>query len=308
MLIRPIAHYPLRITLLRFHSLAHHADTPTVNLITSSLPDAAPSDEQASSPPAVWARGLTRVFGKQTAVDNVDLAIQPGEFYGLLGQNGAGKTTTIKLIVGLLRPNSGTGGIGEFDTWREPLEVKRRIGVLPEEFNLYERLTGAELLDFTAAMHGLDRTDAAVRRDELLAMLDLEEAAGKLVGDYSRGMRKKVALAAAIIHRPPVLFLDEPFEGVDPVSARLIQGLLRRYTAQGATIVFSSHEMYLVERLCTRIGIMQRGRMVIESTPQELCEKMGVESVEDAFILAVGGDLHNEGLTWLDGSAGSKHV
>jgi ABC-2 type transport system ATP-binding protein len=280
------------------------ADTAPVNLTAFPL-SAATADGQVP-PPAVWARSLTRVFGKETAVDRIDLAIQPGEFYGLLGQNGAGKTTTIKMIVGLLRPNQGTAGIGEFDTWRQPLEVKKRIGVLPEEFNLYERLTGAELLDFTSAMHGLEREDAAVRRDELLAMLDLEEAAGKLIGDYSRGMRKKVALAAAIIHRPPVLFLDEPFEGVDPVSARLIQDLLRRYTAQGATIVFSSHEMYLVERLCTRIGIMQRGRMVVESTPQELREAMGVDSVEDAFILAVGGTVRREGVTWLDGSAGSR--
>ena len=271
--------------------------------LISPLADAAHANGQ-SPPPAVWARGLTRRFGKQTAVDAIDLAIQPGEFYGLLGQNGAGKTTTIKMIVGLLRPNQGTAGIGEFETWRQPLEVKKRIGVLPEEFNLYERLTGAELLDFTAAMHGLDREDASSRRDELLAILDLEDAAGKLVGDYSRGMRKKVALAAAIIHRPPVLFLDEPFEGVDPVSARLIQDLLRRYTAQGATIVFSSHEMYLVERLCTRLGIMQSGRMVIEATPQELCTQMGVESVEDAFIVAVGRELTSGGLAWFDGSSG----
>lgn len=278
-----------------------------MNLITSPLADAAQANGQIP-PPAVWAKGLTRRFGKQTAVDAIDLAIQPGEFYGLLGQNGAGKTTTIKMIVGLLRPNQGIAGIGEFDTWRQPLEVKKRIGVLPEEFNLYERLTGAELLDFTAAMHGLARDDASSRRDELLAILDLEDAAGKLVGDYSRGMRKKVALAAAIIHRPPVLFLDEPFEGVDPVSARLIQDLLRRYTAQGATIVFSSHEMYLVERLCTRLGIMQRGRMVIEATPQELCTRMGVESVEDAFIVAVGRELTSEGLAWFDGSSGSKPV
>lgn len=278
-----------------------------MNLITSPLADAVHNNGQ-SPPPAIWSKGLTRKFGKQTAVDEIDLAIQPGEFYGLLGQNGAGKTTTIKMIVGLLRPNEGTAGVGEFDTWRQPLEVKKRIGVLPEEFNLYERLTGAELLDFTAAMHGLDRGDAITRRDELLTMLDLDEAAGKLVGDYSRGMRKKVALAAAIIHGPPVLFLDEPFEGVDPVSARLIQDLLRRYTSQGATIVFSSHEMYLVERLCTRIGIMQRGRMVIEATPQELCVRMGVQSVEDAFILAVGGELTNKGLAWLDGSFGSRPV
>lgn len=276
-----------------------------MNLLASPLSAAVPSHAKGT-PPAVWTRSLTRVFGKETAVDHIDLAIGAGEFYGLLGQNGAGKTTTIKMIVGLLRPTAGTGGIGEFDTWQQPLEVKRRIGVLPEEFNLYERLTGAELLDFTAAMHGLAREEAITRRDELLALLDLEEAGGKLVGDYSRGMRKKVALAAAIIHRPPVLFLDEPFEGVDPLSARLIQNLLRGYTAQGATIVFSSHEMYLVERLCTRIGIMQRGRMVIESTPRELCEAMGVESVEDAFILAVGGALRSEGGRWLDGSAGSK--
>jgi ABC-2 type transport system ATP-binding protein len=208
------------------------------------------------------------------------------------------------MIVGLLRPNAGTSGIGEFETWKQPLEVKKRIGVLPEEFNLYERLTGSELLDFTSAMHGLERQDAVARRDELLDLLDLSEAAGKLVGDYSRGMRKKVALAAAIIHRPPVLFLDEPFEGVDPVSARLIQDLLRRYTAQGATIVFSSHEMYLVERLCTRIGIMQRGSLVVEETPRGLCERLGVDTVEDAFILAVGGGTSTEGLAWLQNSPG----
>jgi ABC-2 type transport system ATP-binding protein len=153
-------------------------------------------------------------------------------------------------------------------------------------------------------MHGLSRDETTSRRQELLALLDLTEAAGKLVGDYSRGMRKKVALAAAIIHRPPVLFLDEPFEGVDPVSARLIQDLLRRYTTQGATIVFSSHEMYLVERLCTRIGIMQKGRLLVEDTPAGLCERMGVDSVEDAFIMAVGGDTSTEGLGWLHSSAG----
>lgn len=240
--------------------------------------------------PAVWARGLVRKFGKKTAVDHVDLAIRPGEFYGLLGQNGAGKTTTIKSIVGLLRPTAGTVGIGEFDTWEHPTEVKSRIGVLPEEFNLYERLTGAELLDFTAAMHGLSRDQAKTRRDELLALLDLEADGATLIGDYSRGMRKKVALGAAIIHRPPVLFLDEPFEGVDAVSARLIRNLLQQAAQGGTTIVFSSHEMHLVEKLCTRIGIMVAGRLTIDDTPTGLCERMGVENVEDAFITAVGGN------------------
>jgi ABC-2 type transport system ATP-binding protein len=260
--------------------------------------------EPSADAPAVWAEGLVRRFGKSIAVDHLDLAIHPGEFYGLLGQNGAGKTTTIKMIVGLLRPNEGRAGIGQFDTWESPVEVKRRIGVLPEEFNLYERLTGAELLDFAAAMHGLSKHEAHERRDELLDLLDLEGDASKLVGDYSRGMRKKVALAAAIIHRPDVLFLDEPFEGVDVVSARLIQQLLQRYTAQGATIVFSAHEMHLVEKLCTRIGIMVHGRLAIDDTPEGLCRRTGTETVEDAFIAAVGGETETEGLKWLDGSPG----
>lgn len=250
----------------------------------------ADSLDETSTQPAVWARGLVRKFGKKIAVDHVDLSIRPGEFYGLLGQNGAGKTTTIKSIVGLLRPTEGSVGIGEFDTWENPTEVKSRIGVLPEEFNLYERLTGAELLDFTAAMHGLDREEARVRREELLALLDLEEDRGTLISDYSRGMRKKVALGAAIIHRPPVLFLDEPFEGVDAVSARLIRNLLQQAAQGGTTIVFSSHEMHLVERLCTRIGIMIHGSLTIDDTPRGLCERMGADTVEDAFIAAVGGN------------------
>jgi ABC-2 type transport system ATP-binding protein len=248
-----------------------------------------PVTEDARTPPAVWARGLVRKFGKTVAVDDVSLAVAPGEFFGLLGQNGAGKTTTIKVIVGLLRPHAGSVGIGEFDTWVSPTEVKARIGVLPEEFNLYERLTGAELLDFTAAMHGLKKPEAISRRDELLELLDLADAGSKLVGDYSRGMRKKVALGAAIIHRPPVLFLDEPFEGVDAVSGRLIRSLLRTAAEQGTTIIFSSHEMHLVEKLCTRIGIMVEGRLTIEDTPEGLCERMGADNVEDAFIAAVGG-------------------
>lgn len=258
----------------------------------------------AVTAPAVWARGLVRRFGKDTAVDGLDLSVRAGEFYGLLGQNGAGKTTTIKMIVGLLRPNAGRAGVGEFDTWKQPVEVKRRIGVLPEEFNLYERLTGAELLDFTAAMHGLGQSEAVSRRNELLELLDLADEAGKLVGDYSRGMRKKVALAAAIIHRPDVLFLDEPFEGVDALSARLIQRLLIRYTQGGATVVFSAHEMHLVERLCTRVGIMIHGRLAAEGTQQELCARYGADTIEDAFIAAVGGDDERGDIEWFHGSPG----
>ncbi len=252
---------------------------------------------------AVWARHLVRRFGAKTAVAGVDLAIAPGEFYGLLGPNGAGKTTTIRMIVGLLRPHQGSAGVGEFDTWRHPLEVKRRIGVLPEEFNLYERLTGAELLDFTAASFGLAKSEAVRRRNELLELLDLGAAADVLIADYSRGMRKKTALAAAVIHAPPVLFLDEPFEGVDAVSARLIRDLLQRYTAGGATVVFSSHVMDLVERLCTRIGIMVAGRLTVEATPQDLRRTYGADSVEDAFLKAVGAAELRGGLDWLGSSS-----
>lgn len=264
--------------------------------MTQPLTEAADSNIE-KAPPAVWAKGLVRKFGKNIAVDNVDLAIEPGEFYGLLGQNGAGKTTTIKTIVGLLRPTEGQVGIGEFNTWTHPTEVKARIGVLPEEFNLYERLTGAELLDFTAAMHGLSREEAATRRGELLDLLDLTDAGSKIIGDYSRGMRKKVALGAAIIHRPPVLFLDEPFEGVDAVSARLIRNLLQQAAAGGTTIVFSSHEMHLVQKLCTRIGIMVDGALTIEETPEGLCARTGHDNIEDAFIAAVGGNLEDDS-TW----------
>jgi ABC-2 type transport system ATP-binding protein len=268
--------------------------------VTQSLTETT-SIDHARNEPAVWTRGLVRKFGKTTAVDKVDLNVMPGEFYGLLGQNGAGKTTTIKCIVGLLRPTEGTAGIGQYDTWESPTEVKSRIGVLPEEFNLYERLTGAELLDFTASMHGLERDETVARRNELLAMLDLESAGSKLIGDYSRGMRKKVALGAAIIHKPPVLFLDEPFEGVDAVSARLIRNLLQQAAAGGTTIIFSSHEMHLVEKLCTRIGIMVEGRLTIEETPAGLCEVTGKDNVEDAFIAAVGGEDVDQ-LSWYENS------
>lgn len=262
------------------------------------------NEDRVANTAAVWTRNLTRRFGKETAVNDLSLNISPGEFYGLLGQNGAGKTTTIKMIVGLLRPTSGTAGVLGFDTWANPIEVKKRIGVLPEEFNLYERLSGAELLDFTASMHGISKAESVSRRDELLDLLDLTGAAHKLVGDYSRGMRKKVALAAAIIHRPQVLFLDEPFEGVDAVSARLIQGLLQRFTAQGATIVFSAHEMHLIEKLCTRVGIMIEGRLAVEDTLDGLMARTGGKTVEDAFIMAVGGETSSEGLKWFDGSSG----
>ena len=254
------------------------------------------TDNSSSS---IWTSGLTRTFGKKTAVEELTLEIPKGEFYGLLGPNGAGKTTTIKMIVGLLRPTRGSAGIGPYDTWADPIRIRRIVGVLPEEFNLYERLTANELLDFVASMHEIPGPDAVRRRGELLELLDLDEAAGELIADYSRGMRKKVALAAAVIHAPPVLFLDEPFEGVDAVSARLIKSLLVRYTERGATVVFSSHVMELVEKLCTRVGIMNQGRLLTDATPDELLAEYGASTIEEAFLAAVGAEESELSLEWL---------
>ena len=253
---------------------------------------------------SVWAAGLSRTFGRKTAVRGLDLEVGPGEFYGLLGPNGAGKTTTIRMIVGLLRPTRGTSGIGRWDTWANPIEVKRRIGVLPEEFNLYDRLTGHELLAFVGAAHRLPRSEGARRSSELLEVLDLGEAANELIADYSRGMRKKIALAAAVIHAPPVLFLDEPFEGVDAVSARMIKRLLQQFTESGATVIFSSHVMELVEKLCTRIGVMNHGELIADATPEQLRVAHGVDSIEEAFLAAVGAEESERDLSWLRASSG----
>ncbi|HYN89873.1 MAG TPA: ABC transporter ATP-binding protein, partial [Ardenticatenaceae bacterium] len=183
--------------------------------------------------PAIEALDLTRSFDKKVAVDHLNLAVAEGEFFGFLGPNGAGKSTTIKMLVGLLRPTSGTARIGGIDIWQQPLEAKRLLGVLPEGLNLYERLTGREFVRFVGAMYGLATPDAGARADELLDLMDLEGDADKLIVDYSQGMRKKTALAAALIHAPRVLFLDEPFESVDPVSAHTIRTVLQRHVASG---------------------------------------------------------------------------
>src|SRR6266516_7704525 len=174
----------------------------------------------SSVPPAIVARDLLRVFGQKTAVNHLNLAVQRGEFYGFLGPNGAGKSTTIKMLTGLLRPTAGTVEVGGVDVWKHPLQARALMGVLPEYLNIYERLSGKEFLVFAGHMYGVPETDIRRRAGELLQVLTLAEDADKLIVDYSVGMRKKIALAAAIIHRPEVLFLDEPFEGIDPVSSR----------------------------------------------------------------------------------------
>jgi ABC-2 type transport system ATP-binding protein len=253
------------------------------------------------SPTALSLRGLRKAFGPKLAVAGIDLDIPHGCFFGLVGPNGAGKTTTLSMVTGLLRPDAGVVVVDGVEVWRDPAAAKRRIGVLPEDLRLFERLTGAELLTYNGLLRGLPAATVEERAGELLEVLGLAEAAGTLVVDYSHGMRKKVALAAALLHAPRVLFLDEPFEAIDPVSARTIRGLLERHTAGGATVVLSSHVMALVERLCDRVGVMHRGRLIAEG-PTEVVA--GGRGLEDAFVELVGAGEAPEELGWLGTSSG----
>lgn len=257
------------------------------------------------STPAVEAIDLTRRFGEKTAVDHLDLAVAEGEFFGFLGPNGAGKSTTINMLVGLLRPTDGTARIGGIDIWERPLAAKRLLGVLPEGLNLYQRLTANEFVRFAGTMYGVPRDEVDGRASELLDLLDLTNDADKLIIDYSHGMRKKTALAAALIHAPRVLFLDEPFEGIDAISGRVIRDVLRRLQSQGTTIFFSSHILEVVERLCTRVGVIANGRLVAEGSIAELRQRAQTgeqTTLEDLFLRAVGAtdEIETEGkLSWL---------
>jgi ABC-2 type transport system ATP-binding protein len=219
---------------------------------------------------AIRTIGLTRRFGDFTAVDDVNLEVASGQFFGFLGPNGAGKSTTIKMLTGLLAPTSGRIEIVGSDLLSHPIEVKRQIGVVPEGMGLLGRLTGAEYLNFVGRMYGLDRQTAANRAAELLEFMSLANEPKKLVTDYSHGMQKKLALAAAVIHGPKVLFLDEPFEGVDAIAAGTLKAMLQSMIARGATIFLTSHVLEIVERLCSHVAIIHQGRLVAQGSLQEL--------------------------------------
>ena len=254
--------------------------------------------------PAIVARDLIRVFGQKAAVNHLNLTVRRGEFFGFLGPNGAGKSTTIKMMVGQLRPTSGIVLVGGIDVWKDPLQARALMGVLPEYLNLYERLTGKEFLTFAGHMYGVPEADIRRRSEELLHVLTLIDDADKLIVDYSVGMRKKIALAAALIHRPQVLFLDEPFEGIDPVSSRTIRDILRDLTHHGTTVFFSSHILEVVERLSTRVGIINQGILVAEGSLQELRERASGENkdatLEDIFLNVIGAREENHNLSWLE--------
>src|SRR5579884_1070700 len=273
-------------------------------LASEQMVQAAPSFMPESGAPAIVASDLVRVFGQKTAVDHLNLRVRRGEFFGFLGPNGAGKSTTIKMMVGQLRPTSGSVWVADVDVWKDPIQARSMMGVLPEYLNLYERLTGREFLKFAGHMYGLPDADVRQRAEELLHVLTLTDDADKLIVDYSVGMRKKVALAAAIIHRPQVLFLDEPFEGIDPVSSRVIRDILHELTRRNTTIFFSSHIMEVVERLCTRVGIINHGVLVAEGSIQELRELASGENknatLEDIFLNLIGAGRENLNLSWLE--------
>ena len=269
---------------------------PAISAATSVPAEAAVAPPIAAPPPApvVDLRGLRKTFGDKIAVDGVDLAVYPGEFFAFLGPNGAGKSTTIKMAAAMLRPTAGLARVFGIDASVHPLEVKRRIGVLPEEVQLYERLTPLETLELHGSLHGLRKEEIAKRSAELLDLLEL--AAGerrKMIVDFSMGMRKKVALACALLHAPRLLFLDEPFNGIDAVTTRAIKEVLSAAVQRGVTIFFSSHILEQVERLCTRIGVIDRGRLRALGDLAELRVAAGLgadASLEDVFVSLVGGE------------------
>jgi ABC-2 type transport system ATP-binding protein len=240
--------------------------------------------------PAIETHGLTRDFGGFRAVDGIDLLVPAGSFYGFLGPNGAGKSTTIKCLTGLLRPSAGSMRILGTDPLAEPVSVKRRIGVVPEDLALFDRLTAAETLDFVAQVHGIDAATARARAGDLLGLMDLKDSGNTLVVDFSHGMRKKLSLAAALLPAPRLLFLDEPFEGIDAVASRQIKDLLHGFVARGGTIFLTSHILEIVEKLSTHIGVIARGRIVAQGPIDELRSGADGRSLEELFISLVGGD------------------
>jgi ABC-2 type transport system ATP-binding protein len=246
---------------------------------------------------ALALRGLVKRFDDKVAVSGVDLDVPAGSFYGILGPNGAGKTTTLSMAVGLLRPNAGTAWVLGHNVWQDPVEAKRRLGVLPDGVRLFDRLSGAELLAYNGLLRGMEPAVVDQRTTELLDVLALADAGRTLVVDYSAGMKKKIGLACALLHAPRLLVLDEPFEAVDPVSAALIRDILQRYVAGGGTVVFSSHVMEVVQRLCSHVAILADGAIKLVGT---LAEVRGERSLEDVFVQVVGGRIATgEELSWL---------
>ncbi len=241
---------------------------------------------------------LTKQFGEKTAVDDLSLSLEAGTFLGLLGRNGAGKSTTLKMVTGLLKPTSGAIRVLGLELDADPIAVKRQIGVMPEDMALLEYLSGPQYLRFVGRMYGLDEVTIDARREELFGKLDLSPAPGTLVAEYSFGMKKKIALCAALIHGPRILFLDEPFEGIDAVTSRTIKDILLTLQQRGVTLILTTHILDVVERLCPLIAILDEGRLKGYGTLDEIRGRANGESLESLFVELVGGAQTGE-LSWL---------
>ncbi len=286
-------------------SFPDHPAAPTPAASTPPQPAApvpevlTPAEPVSTGPgatPALRITGLRKRFGEKVAVDGVDLEVPAGSFYGLVGPNGAGKTTTLSMATGLLRPDAGSIEVLGHDVWRDPTHAKSLVGVLSDGIALFDRLTGEQLITYHGLLNGIDRETVASRVADLLDLLDLREAAGTLVVDYSAGMTKKAALACALVHAPRLLVLDEPFESVDPISAANIRDILQGYVRGGGTVIVSSHSMDLVQRMCDHVAVVAAGRVLAAGTTDDV--RAG-STLEDRFVELVGGRQHNEGPSWL---------
>ena len=251
--------------------------------------------------PAIQIRELRKVYGNKAAVDGLNLEVPRGSFFGFLGPNGAGKTTTIKMLMGLTPPTSGEIsmlGIPLSEAAPEQMNtIRASTGLVPDESLLFDHLTGLEFIEFVGRMYKLPRELARERARELLALFELDGQPRKLIAEYSKGMRKRCAMAAALIHRPQLFLMDEPFEGVDAVGARLMKDILLDQVRQGATIFLTSHVLEVVERLCERVAIIAEGKVVMETDMADL--RGSSQSLEDAFVRVVGADRQTETLDWL---------
>ena len=247
--------------------------------------------------PAIEIRDLRKVYGDKAAVDGLTLTVPQGCFFGFLGPNGAGKTTTIKMLMGLAPPTSGSIELLGLPMPERSLDIKQQIGLVPDESMLFDHLTGGEFIEFVGRIYGLDRSTARARADELLDLFELGYMPKKLIAEYSKGMRKRVAMAAALIHRPKLFLMDEPFEGVDAVGARMMKDILLDQVRHGATIFLTSHVLEVVERLCERVGIIHEGKLIAEGPMSEM--RGTAETLEDAFVRALGMEHAAETLDWL---------
>lgn len=262
--------------------------------MSEPVPEICPIDP---SEQALAVRGLTKVYGSESVVDNLNLDIPRGAIYGIVGPNGAGKTTMLSMATGLLRPTRGTAWIASHNVWDEPQTAKKVMGLLVDGLPVFDRLSGEELLTYVGALRGIEGGVVTQRSHELLDALGLADAGSKRIVDYSAGMTKKILLAQALLHNPEVLVLDEPLEAVDPVSANLIQQILRNFVSAGGTVVLSSHVMTLVEGLCDHVAIINKGRVTVAGHVDEI--RQG-RSLTDIFIDTVGGGELAEGsLGWL---------